>query len=105
MENNILIYYDNLNYINNNIKILLLLLIILSIYYINNNNNINIENIINLFDNQIFKFIIFIIISYISSSNPIIGISLAIFLLINLQLITYTKFKKELDEDIKDITI
>ena len=85
--------------INSNKNILILILIILGIYYVNYNDDI-VSNSINLFNNEIFKFVIFIFITYISNSSPAIGISLAIIMLTSLQIITYIKFKKEFENDI-----
>lgn len=85
--------------INSNKNILILILILLGIYYTYYNNNI-VENCINLFDNEIFKFVVFILITYISSSSPAIGISLAIIMLTSLQMITYIKLKREFEQDI-----
>ena len=45
---------------------------------------------VKLFSNSYFKFIIFILISYISIGNPALGIILAIAVLVTLQTITYT---------------
>lgn len=88
--------------INSNKNILILILILLGIYYIYYNDNI-VENCINLFDNEIFKFVVFILITYISSSSPALGISLAIILLTSLQIITYIKLKREFEQDINFI--
>ena len=87
---------------NENKNILILILILLGIYYTYYSDSIT-EHCIYLFDNNVFKFTIFIIITYISSSSPAIGISLAIIMLVSLQLITYIKLKKELDLDIEKI--
>ena len=57
----------------------------------------------NLFDNEIFKFVLFMIITYVSSSSPAIGIALALIMFVSLQIITYSKLKNELDCDINDI--
>jgi hypothetical protein len=88
--------------INSNKNILILTLILLGIYCIYYNNNI-VENYINLFDNEIFKFVVFILITYISSSSPALGISLAIIMLTSLQIITYIKLKREFELDINFI--
>ncbi len=101
--NKILEPFDNLlKSINENKILLILVLVLLGIYYTYNSNNI-VEHSIFLFDNEIFKFTLFILITYISSSNPAIGIGLAIIMLVSLQIITYLKLKKEFDIDIKKI--
>jgi hypothetical protein len=92
--------FDNIfKSINSNKNILILILILLGIYYVNYNDNI-VEHSINLFNNEIFKFVVFILITYISSYSPAIGISLAIIMLTSLQIITYLKLKKEFEQDI-----
>jgi hypothetical protein len=99
--NKILKPFDNLlKSLNENKIILIVILILLGIYYTYYNNNI-VENSISLFDNELFKFSLFVLITYISSSNPAIGIALAIIMLVSLQVITYLKIKREFDIDIK----
>lgn len=101
--NNILEPFDNLlKSIDKNKNLLILLLILLGIYFTYYNNNL-VKNYIYLFDNEIFKFIMFIIITYASSSSPAIGIALALIMFVSLQIITYIKLKKELDDDIDSI--
>lgn len=94
---------DLLKSIDSNKNLLLLVLILLGIYFTYVSNFNILENSIYLFDNDIFKFVIFMIITYISSSNPAIGIALALIIFVSLQIITYSKLKKELDDDINDI--
>ena len=84
--------------INENKTILLLILILLGIYTTHFNQYIT-EKAIDLFDNNLFRLVIFVIITYIASSSPAIGISLAIIMLISMQLITSLKFKKELQSE------
>lgn len=97
--NNILKPFDDLlKNINENKILLILVLILLGIVYIYNNNDVQ-DHTIFLFDNKIFKFTLFILITYISSSNPAIGIGLAIIMLVSLQMITYLKFNKEFNID------
>lgn len=94
--------FDNLTKsINNNKITLILIIILLGIYYAFHCQNI-IHQYTYIFDNDIFKFTIFIIITYISSLNPIIGISLAIIMLASLQLITYIKLKSESNDDLNN---
>ena len=62
-------------------------------------NKYIIENTIYLFDNNLFRFIAFIIISYTAGSRPAIGISLAIVMLVSMQIITNLKLKKELQNE------
>lgn len=89
---------DVLKSINSNKNILILILILLGIYYTYYNDDI-VEHCMNLFNNEIFKFVVFILITYISSYSPAIGISLAIIMLTSLQIITYIKIKKEFEQD------
>lgn len=84
--------------INENKNILLLLLILLGIYATQFNEYIT-EKTIYLFDNNLFRLIIFVIITYIASSSPAIGMSLAIIMLVSMQLITNLKLKKELQHE------
>jgi hypothetical protein len=51
----------------------------------------------NLFSNSYFKFILFILISYISASNPGLGVILAIAVLATLQTITYSNISNEIN--------
>ena len=97
-----LIFDNSLKSIDNNKNSLILILILLGIYYFDKNNAVQ---CLYLFDNKTFKFAIFIIIAYILSSTSIIGISLALVMFVSLQIITYIKFKKELDDDINDIKL
>lgn len=86
--------------IDTNKNLLLLILILLGIYFTYISNFNMVENTMYLFDNKIFKFVLFIIITCVASSNPAIGIVLALIMFVSLQIITYSKFKKELDNDI-----
>ena len=90
--------------INENKTVLLLILVLLGIYAIHFNLYL-VENTINLFDNKVFRLIVFISITYISSSSPAIGIGLAIIMLASMQIITNIKFKKEFDDfnDFNDV--
>lgn len=45
---------------------------------------------VNVFSNKYFRFIIFVLITYIASGNPALGVILAIAVLVTLQTITYT---------------
>lgn len=44
----------------------------------------------NIFSNKYFKFVIFVLVTYIASGNPALGVILAIAILVTLQTITYT---------------
>lgn len=102
--NSILKPLDNLlKSVDTNKNLLLLILILLGIYFTYISNFNIVENSTYLFDNEIFKFAVFMIITYVSSSSPAIGIALALIMFVSLQIITYSKLKKELDEDINDI--
>ena len=81
--------------INSNKEILLLILILFGIYLTEFNEYI-INNSSYLFDNNLFRLVIFIIISYISGSSPALGVSLAIIMLVSMQIITSIKLKKDL---------
>lgn len=103
--NSILEPLDNLlKSIDDNKNLLFFVLILLGIYfvYISNSNSNILKNSIYLFDNEIFKFVLFMIISFISSSSPAIGIALALIMFVSLQIITYTKLKKELDDELEN---
>ncbi len=88
--------------VNENKNILVLILILLGIYYAYYSDDIA-KQCISLFESETFRLVIFMVITYIASSSPAIGISLAIIMLASLQLITYIKLKKELDLDIDAI--
>jgi hypothetical protein len=95
--------FDNLlKSINDNKIVLLLIIILLGIYWTNYNEYV-VEKTINLFDSQLFRLAIFILISYIAGSSPALGVSLAIIMLVSMQLITNLKFKKEFNFDDVDM--
>ena len=97
--NGILKPIDNLLVsLNNDKPILLLILLLLGIYTMYYNEYVT-EYAINLFSNNTFKIIIFVLVTYIGSSSPAIGISLAIIVLVSLQLITNLKIKKEIHNE------
>ena len=97
--NEILKPIDNLLVsLNNNKPVLLLVLLLLGIYTMNYNEYIT-ERAMNLFSNNTFKIIIFVLVTYIGSSSPAIGISLAIIVLVSLQIITNLKIKKEINNE------
>lgn len=77
---------------------LLIILALLSVYMVQFNETV-ITNTVNLVDNNLFKIIIFVIITYISSSSPAIGISLTIIMLVSLQIITNLKLRKDLQSE------
>jgi hypothetical protein len=56
-----------------------------------------------LFDNKIFKFVIFVIISFISNENPALAVLLIIYVLTVLQIITYNNLSKH--EEFKHINM
>jgi hypothetical protein len=73
---------------------LLLVLAILSLYgslYVNNLSSFTID----LFNNIYFKFILFILISYISSTNIPIAIMLTIVILLTLQHVSLSNINKD----------
>lgn len=93
--------------IDTNKNLLILILILLGIYftYISNYNSNIVKKSIYFFDNEIFKFVLFMIITFISSSSPAIGVALALIMFVSLQIITYTKLKKELDDELENSII
>lgn len=102
--NGILKPLDNLlKSIDTNKNLLLLVLVLLGIYFTYISKYNIVENTMYLFDNEIFKFVLFMIITYVSSSSPAIGIALALIMFVSLQIITYSKLKNELDCDINGI--
>lgn len=50
---------------------------------------------VHVFNNKYFKFVLFVLISYIASGNPALGVILAISVLVTLQTITYTSANLE----------
>lgn len=86
---------NNLKYLNDNKNVLLFAIILLGIYLVHFNESMT-NRAIELYSNNIFKLIIFIIVSYISGSSPALGISLAIIILISFQIITNIKLKQDL---------
>ena len=50
---------------------------------------------LNVFSNKYFRFVIFVLITYIASSNPALGVILAIAVLVTLQTITYTSISNK----------
>lgn len=90
---------DNLfTSVNENKGTLLLILVLLGIYITQFNEYI-VQNTAYLFDNNLFRLIIFVIITYIGSSSPAIGISLAIIMLVSMQIITSMKLKRDLQSE------
>lgn len=89
---------NNLKYLNENKNILIFVLAGLGIYLVHFNESIT-NRAIELYSNNIFKLIIFIIITYVSGSSPAIGISLAIMILISFQIITNKKLRQDLEKN------
>ena len=92
---NILNSFDNFFEKINNNKIVMILIIVLVTLYTSSNIHTLSDDTIDLFDNQIFKFVLFILISLISSKSPSIGITLAMAILVTLQVITNLKIRKD----------
>jgi len=69
--------------------VMFILVVLLSLYA-----SLWVENVqqytINAFTNKYFRFVLFILITYIASGNPALGVILAIAVLVTLQTITYT---------------
>lgn len=98
---------DNTNFVNNLIKkindnkyVVISLIVLLSLYSSKYVNELS-DNLIDIFDSPIFKFVIFAIISYISFQSPAIGIILTIAMLVTLQVISNIKIKKEMNYEFK----
>lgn len=81
--------------VNENKGTLLLILVLLGIYITQFNEYI-VQNTACLFDNNLFRLVVFVVITYIGSSSPAIGISLAIIMLVSMQIITSLKLKKDI---------
>ena len=101
--NNIIISIKNeldkiIDKVNENMIITILLIILLTFYISYYINNIELKYL-EIFDNVIFKFIFIILISYLSTKNMAISITLTIALLVTLQIISNLKLKKELEND------
>jgi hypothetical protein len=81
-------YFDKLK---DDKLVMFILIVLLSLY-----SSLWVESLknytINIFSNKYFKFIIFVLITYIASSNPALGVILAIAMLVTLQTITYTTY-------------
>jgi hypothetical protein len=80
--------------INDNKIVTILIIIIVTLYTSSNIDTLS-DDTIDLFDNQIFKFVLFILISLISSKSPSIGITLAMAVLVTLQIITNLKIRSD----------
>jgi hypothetical protein len=77
----------------NNNLVMFILIVILALY-----TSLWVESLqqytMDTFNNKYFKFVLFVLITYISSSNPALGVILAIAVLVTLQTITYTTMIK-----------
>lgn len=93
-------FNDITTFVNNNKNIIILVFCLFVISYIDFKLTTN--KIINLFDNNIFKLIVFMVISFIGISNKAIGICLALILLISMQVITSIKIKNEFENELNE---
>ena len=91
---------NSLSIIKENKYILMGLIITLSLYSSQWVTNLP-ENFLDIFDNPIVKFIIFIIISYVSIDSPAIGIIITIAVLVTLQVSSNIKIRKEINSDLQ----
>ena len=91
---------NSLSIIKENKYILMGLIITLSLYSSQWVTNLP-ENFLDIFDNPIVKFIIFIIISYVSIDSPAIGIIINIAVLVTLQVSSNIKIRKEINSDLQ----
>ena len=99
METNNNIIDSSLSIIKENKYILMGLIIVSALYSSKWVTNLS-ENFLDIFDNPIVKFIIFIIISYVSINNPTIGIIITIVVLITLQVSSNMKIRREINSDL-----
>lgn len=81
--------------INSNKFVLTIILFFLGIYAVSYNEYIS-TKAIDLFSNDGFRLIIFLITTYVASTSPALGISLAIIMLSSMQIISNIKLKKDL---------
>lgn len=81
--------------INSNKFVLTIVLFLLGIYAVSYNEYIS-TKAIDLFSNDGFRLIIFLITTYVASTSPALGISLAIIMLSSMQIISNIKLKKDL---------
>ena len=58
------------------------------------------ENFLDIFDSPLIKFMIFIIISYVSVNSPGIGIIITIAVLVTLQVSSNIKIRREINSDL-----
>ena len=79
--------------INSNISILICILLLLAVYAIFFNKIVT-EKYADVYTNDIFKIILFGIITYILSHSIVIGVSLTIMLLLSLQILTNYRIKQ-----------
>jgi len=84
LMNSVELYFDK---INQNKQAMLMIIIIGSIFAVYVSNGIT-KFTLNLFNSVIFKFILFVFISFVSNKNPSIGILLAIITFTILQIVT-----------------
>lgn len=74
--------------------VMFILIVLLSLYA-----SLWVENLqqytMNVFTNKYFKFVLFVLITYIASGNPALGVILAIAVLVTLQTITYTSISNK----------
>lgn len=97
--NNILDPIDNLfKKVDENKIVLILIILLVGIYTSYYSDKIG-DKMIDIFSDNRFKLVLFIIISYISSSSPAIGISLTIAIMVTLQVISGIKIRRELDNE------
>jgi len=71
---------------------MIIIIMIISFLTVYLNEGIS-KPIFEIFNNPLFKFIIFCLISFIATNNPALGVILAIFVLTILQIITYNNLK------------
>ncbi len=74
--------------------------VILLSLYASNINNLS-DFAVNILDKPVVKFIIFIIISFLSFDNPELGIILTIAILVSLQIVSNIKIKKDIYTDLQ----
>lgn len=90
---------SSLSTIKENKYILVGLIIVLALYSSKWVTNLS-DNFLDIFDSPVVKFMIFIIISYVSVNSPGIGIIITIAVLVTLQVSSNIKIRREINSDL-----
>jgi hypothetical protein len=84
--------------INDNKQLLFIIILLLGLYttyYLDSDDYSN--SLVRLFDNNLFKLVVFIIIAWIAVSSPALGVCLGIAFVVTIQVIVNLRIKQELD--------